>query len=78
VGGIWTEALLSVYTTFAAEMLAVYGPNANNPTFRLGVWSRKLGGYGPASNAVGFSPVVSIRTSTIPGAMYSRKVSVGV
>lgn len=78
VGGVWTAAELAQSTSLAAEMLAVWGPNANTPTFRLGVWSRRLGGYGAVAAAVGFAPVVSIRTSTIPGAMYSRKVSVGV
>jgi hypothetical protein len=72
-----TAAERDLLQDFVACLIAQFTGNVGAGGFRLGVYSRKLGGVKPMNMSLGWVPVTSISQNSALGTMRSRKLGRG-
>lgn len=67
----------AAWQTAATALLVHFGPDGTDPTFRLGVYSRVIGGTHPFTDA-GWQQVTGLDVQPVLGNQRRRRVGVGI
>lgn len=78
-GSSWGDAARGKVVTVVNSMLSVFGPDGSDPTYRLGVWSRKNGKLDPnTTSPAGFTPVTGATVRSYVCSMGTRRAGHGI
>lgn len=68
VGGYWNQTQIDNTNAWINNFMAAYGPSGSGVNWRFGIYSRKIGGYYPNANPLGWTQVTggSFLPMTVP------------
>jgi hypothetical protein len=79
VAGKWNQSDINALGLAVDALLQRYGPEPNQPTYRMGVWSRKNGVIDPITTSpAGFTPIIGATVRSYVCSMGSRREGHGM